>query len=173
MSPTIFRAKGFRFYFFSREETRMHVHVQHAEGEAKFWLEPDIELAHAQGLGQAGSLMPRILSGREPMKSAPPGKPTSPAVEVLNLTQRGLWLFVSGEELFLSFDDFPWFRDAKVSGIMNVRMPGPDHLYWPDLDIDLSVESIRKPELFPLVSEAKPSYRAKKTAPKSKKSKGQ
>jgi hypothetical protein len=45
MSPTIFRAAGYRFYFFSREEPRMHVHVQHADGEAKFWLEPAIELA--------------------------------------------------------------------------------------------------------------------------------
>jgi hypothetical protein len=45
MSPTIFREDGFRFYFFSREEPRMHVHVQCADGEAKFWLEPAIELA--------------------------------------------------------------------------------------------------------------------------------
>lgn len=45
MSPTIFRAKGFRFYFFSREERRVHVHVQHADGEAKFWIEPSVELA--------------------------------------------------------------------------------------------------------------------------------
>ena len=50
MSPTIFRAGGFRFYFFSREEERMHVHVHHAEGEAKFWLEPKIELAQNKGL---------------------------------------------------------------------------------------------------------------------------
>ena len=45
MSPTIFREGGFRFYFFSREESRMHVHVQNQSGEAKFWLEPTIELA--------------------------------------------------------------------------------------------------------------------------------
>ena len=45
MSPTIFKARGYRFYFFSREETRMHVHVMCEHGEAKFWLEPDIELA--------------------------------------------------------------------------------------------------------------------------------
>ena len=45
MSPTIFREGGFRFYFFSREEARMHVHVHCADGEAKFWLEPTIELA--------------------------------------------------------------------------------------------------------------------------------
>jgi hypothetical protein len=45
VSPTILRIKGFRFYFFSREERRAHVHVQHADGEAKFWIEPEVELA--------------------------------------------------------------------------------------------------------------------------------
>ena len=50
VSPTVFRRGGFRFYFFSREELRIHVHVQHAEGEAKFWLEPEIELAQSLGL---------------------------------------------------------------------------------------------------------------------------
>ena len=45
LSPTVLRVKGFRFYFFSREESRMHVHVQCHDGEAKFWLEPAIELA--------------------------------------------------------------------------------------------------------------------------------
>ena len=52
MSPTVFREEGFRFYFFSREETRMHVHVHSARGEAKFWLEPKIELAQNYGLPQ-------------------------------------------------------------------------------------------------------------------------
>lgn len=46
MSPTIFLYKGYRFFFFSREERRMHVHVSSSEGEAKFWLEPDVSLAH-------------------------------------------------------------------------------------------------------------------------------
>jgi hypothetical protein len=45
MSPTVFREQGYRFFFFSREEQRMHVHVMSADGEAKFWLEPEIELA--------------------------------------------------------------------------------------------------------------------------------
>ena len=45
MSPTVFREKGYRFFFFSREETRPHVHVHCGDGEAKFWLEPHIELA--------------------------------------------------------------------------------------------------------------------------------
>ncbi len=50
MSPTVFREGGFRFYFFSREETRMHVHVQGQNGEAKFWLEPSITFAQCIGL---------------------------------------------------------------------------------------------------------------------------
>jgi hypothetical protein len=52
MSPTIFRSGKFRFYFFSREETWMHVHVQSADGEAKFWLEPVIALAQLTGLSR-------------------------------------------------------------------------------------------------------------------------
>ncbi|MGQ0614685.1 MAG: DUF4160 domain-containing protein [Planctomycetaceae bacterium] len=50
MSPTVFRAGGFRFYFFSREEPRIHVHGQSADGEAKFWLEPAVELAVSYNL---------------------------------------------------------------------------------------------------------------------------
>jgi len=50
MSPTVFREQGYRFYFFSREELSMHVHVYHSDGEAKFWLEPAIELAQNFGL---------------------------------------------------------------------------------------------------------------------------
>ena len=52
MSPTVFRHGGYRFYFFSREESRLHVHVHHADGEAKFWLEPKVELAQNYGLSQ-------------------------------------------------------------------------------------------------------------------------
>ena len=54
MSPTVFRSGAYRFYFFSREERRMHVHVQHTSGEAKFWLEPEIELAANVGLPSRG-----------------------------------------------------------------------------------------------------------------------
>lgn len=52
VAPTVFRQGAFRFFFFSREEPRMHVHVSHTDGEAKFWLEPTIELAMNQGLTQ-------------------------------------------------------------------------------------------------------------------------
>ena len=50
MSPTIFRDGSFRFYFFSREEPKSHVHVQCPDGEAKFWLEPVVALAQNHGL---------------------------------------------------------------------------------------------------------------------------
>jgi len=53
MSPTVFRYRGYRFYFFSREESRMHVHVHCADGEAKFWLEPEIALAKNYGLSDS------------------------------------------------------------------------------------------------------------------------
>lgn len=50
MAPTVFRQGAFRFFFFSREEQRLHIHVSHTDGEAKFWLEPQVELAMIQGL---------------------------------------------------------------------------------------------------------------------------
>jgi hypothetical protein len=49
MSPTVFREKGYRFFFFSREESRMHVHIVSGDDEAKFWPEPDLELAKNHG----------------------------------------------------------------------------------------------------------------------------
>jgi hypothetical protein len=50
VSPTVLRIRGYRCYFFSREEPRAHVHVQHATGEAKFWIEPSVELFANYGL---------------------------------------------------------------------------------------------------------------------------
>ena len=52
MSPTIFRERGYRFFFFSREEMRMHVHVYCGDGEVKYWLEPEIELARNHRLSR-------------------------------------------------------------------------------------------------------------------------
>lgn len=85
------------------------------------------------------------------MKSATLGVNTSP-VEVTNLSPHGFWLLLGGEELFLPFAEFPWFREASVAKICHVELPSPQHLYWPELDIDLAVESIRDPGRFPLVS---------------------
>ena len=85
------------------------------------------------------------------MKSATHGTGTSRA-EVTNISPHGVWILLGDRELFLSFADFPWFRDAPVSKVLRIEWPSADHLYWPDLDVDLSVESIDDPEKFPLVA---------------------
>jgi len=50
VSPTVFREGPHRFFFFSREERRPHIHVSHPAGEAKFWIDPSIEVAASYGL---------------------------------------------------------------------------------------------------------------------------
>ena len=87
------------------------------------------------------------------MKFAQLGENTS-GVEVLNVSRHGFWLLIVAEELFVPFDQFPWFRDASIAQITNVSLPSPHHLYWPDLDVDLAIDSIRHPEMFPLVSKS-------------------
>jgi hypothetical protein len=85
------------------------------------------------------------------MKSETPGTGTS-EVEVTQISKHGIWLLLREKELFLSFEDFPWFRDASVSAIHTVELLSERHLYWPVLDVDLSVQSIENPSLFPLVA---------------------
>lgn len=85
------------------------------------------------------------------MKSAARGSATS-NVEVTNISPNGVWLLIEDRELFISFSDFPWFRDAPVGQVLEVERPSSDHLYWPSLDIDLSIESIEHPDRFPLIA---------------------
>ena len=96
------------------------------------------------------------------MKSAALGPSTSP-VEVTNVSPHGFWLFVGEQELFVPFKDFPWFQDASIRQISNVELPSAHHLYWPELDIDLAVESLAHPERYPLVSQAQPNKRLQPT----------
>lgn len=100
------------------------------------------------------------------MKYARPGKRTS-AAEVTNISRHGFWLLVRGSEYFVPFDQFPWFRDASVDQILNVNLPSPHHLYWPDLDVDLALDSLDHPERFPLVSRSRPSTSLHRTRQKS------
>lgn len=85
------------------------------------------------------------------MKSGGRGIDTS-VVELANVSQHGFWLAIDGRELFLSFEDFPWFRESTIGSLGRIERPRRDHLRWPDLDIDLSLESIEHPERFPLIS---------------------
>jgi len=85
------------------------------------------------------------------MKSETLGTSTS-EVEVTQISKHGIWLRLKDTEHFLAFEDFPWFKDASVSAIHHVEMVNEHHLYWPDLDVDLAVESIQQPEKFPLIA---------------------
>ena len=99
------------------------------------------------------------------MKSAKPGKHTSP-VEVTNVSVHGFWILIENKEHFLPFEQFPWFRDAAIAQLVNVELPSPQHLYWPDLDVDLAVESIDFPERFPLISKVRPNKPLQRTRQK-------
>lgn len=83
------------------------------------------------------------------LKSRLHGKSISP-VEVTNISGHGIWLLADNRELFMPFREFPWFRDSPVGKVLNVEELCPGHFYWPDLDIDLTMEIILYPEQFPL-----------------------
>jgi hypothetical protein len=74
------------------------------------------------------------------------------AAEVTHVSKHGFWLLLDAEELLVPFEHFPWFKNATIAQLSDVQWPAPDHLYWPQLDADLSVESIRNPSMFPLLS---------------------
>ena len=86
------------------------------------------------------------------------------AVEVTNVSPHGFWLLVGDVERFVSFKVFPWFLKASIGELTNVELPSPHHLYWPNLDIDLAVDSLDNPERYPLVSRARPKRRLKAAA---------
>ena len=87
------------------------------------------------------------------MSLEPHGATTS-QVEVTNVSSHGLWLLAHGRELFLAYDDFPWFKEAPIGSVLNIEEPSPGHFYWPELDVDLGLETIEHPERFPLQSRA-------------------
>ena len=72
--------------------------------------------------------------------------------EITNVSRHGFWILLGNEELVVPFAQFPWFKKTTIEQLSNVEWPTPGHLYWPDLDVDLAVESIRHPAAFPLVS---------------------
>ena len=72
--------------------------------------------------------------------------------EVTHVSKHGFWVLLDTEELLVPFAQFPWFRKASIEQLSDVQWPTPNHLYWPQLDADLSVESIRDPNAFPLMS---------------------
>ena len=86
------------------------------------------------------------------MSPAPPDFHGNLRAEVTNVSPHCLWVLLDDEELAIPFSDFPWFKSATIAQLIRVERPTKNHLYWPEIDVDLAVESIRKPEDFPLVS---------------------
>jgi len=72
--------------------------------------------------------------------------------EVTNISNHGLWILMGEKELFLPYEQFPWFKDKTINDITKVESFGEGHLYWENLDVDLSLEMIEHPERFPLQS---------------------
>ncbi len=134
MAPTVARVGQLRLFFFSREELRIHIHVAHPDGEAKFWLTPDVALL------------------KPIWRKLPVHGINISSAEVTHVSKHGLWLLLNDEELLVPFEHFPWFRKATIDQLTEVQWPTANHLYWPQLDIDLSVKSIRTPSAFPLMS---------------------
>jgi hypothetical protein len=82
------------------------------------------------------------------MKSSNNGENTLVSVE--NITPFGIWLFAKGREYFLSYKDYPYFRDQTLKSIQTVQLLHGYHLYWPELDVDLEIDNLENPEKYPL-----------------------
>jgi hypothetical protein len=74
------------------------------------------------------------------------------SVNVENITPFGIWIFVKGFEYFLSYQDYPYFKEQTLKAIQNVDLIHGYHLYWPDLDVDLEIDNLVNPEKYPLKS---------------------
>ena len=83
------------------------------------------------------------------MNSRPLGTNSS-GIEITNISSHGVWLLAGVKELFMSYEDFPWFKDVPVGKILNVEEQTPGHFYWPDLDVDLGIDTIENPDKYPL-----------------------
>ena len=78
------------------------------------------------------------------------------SASVLMINAQGIMLSVCGHDYFLSYNRVPWMQDAPIRSVLNVQMSGPEAIEWPDLDVDLEIESLRHPERYPLVIKRNP-----------------
>ena len=76
---------------------------------------------------------------------------SSTLASVLMINAQGILLSVLGNDYFLSYNRIPWMQDASIRSVLNVQMSGSRAIEWPDLDVDLEIESLRYPERYPLV----------------------
>jgi len=71
-------------------------------------------------------------------------------VEVTNIDMHGIWIYINGKEFLMTYKDYPWFKEAKIKDILDVKLLNKTHLYWPELDIDLDVKTVESPGKYPL-----------------------
>ena len=72
-------------------------------------------------------------------------------VNVLMINAQGIMISVLGHDYFLSYNRIPWMQDAPIRSVLKVRMSGSEAIEWPDLDVDLEIDSLQHPERYPLV----------------------
>lgn len=84
------------------------------------------------------------------MSSSQLGEDISAAVT--DISPDGIWVLLAGDEYFMPFEDFPWFRQATVEQILNAVEEVPGSYHWPDLDVDLGLKTIQDPKRFPLIA---------------------
>ncbi len=83
------------------------------------------------------------------------------SIRVTNVSRHGFRICIGEREVYASFRDFPWFERASVRQLTTVELPSRHHLYWPELDIDLAVDSLDYPDRYPLVSRSHPGVGAR------------
>lgn len=89
------------------------------------------------------------------MKSKKPGKSSSQKrskPEILNMSPFGMWILTENKEYYVDFSRYHWFKEASMGEISNVEAGFGSGIYWPSLDIDVSLEALEYPERFPLVA---------------------
>lgn len=83
-------------------------------------------------------------------KSKKLGKNTSSKAEIQNISPHGIWILVNNQEVYLPFEEFPWFLKATLKEIYNLKLFHQHHLHWPDLDIDIDIDTLKHLESYPL-----------------------
>lgn len=84
------------------------------------------------------------------MSSSMPGTNTSRA-EITHIDRFGIWVLIADKKYFLPYEDFPWFRNARLEQVLHIELLHGNHLRWPELDVDLCLESLDQPQAFPLI----------------------
>ncbi len=97
-----------------------------------------------------------IVSLQQELKEMSPVFRRKSEVSVLMINAQGIMISVQGYDYFLSYNRIPWMQDAPIRSVLNVQMSGPEAIEWPDLDVDLEIDSLRHPERYPLVIKRNP-----------------